>query len=213
MADNLFTALWKRHAQHAATWRALCLGQAVLTALALGLCFTLLRRPREVVRIGCDGIPQLVRLDVQQYSEPNEHEIQAFVRMWAVAYARADSWSAVNDAVYVGRYMVPELREAYRRHMRGTAAQPGLLAQLEAVKRRTEIDPNELDVRVDTHQYPWVAEVRGARKIVGAADVQRFSLVVKLVRAPREQVLEGMLVQGVRDLEVVSPAAQTGGER
>jgi len=213
VADNLFTALWKRHAQHAATWRALCLGQAVITALALVLCFTLLRRPREVVRIGCDGIPQLVRLDVQQYSEPNEHEIQAFVRMWAVAYARDDSFSAVNDAVYVARYMVPELREAYRRRMKGTPGQAGLLAQLEAVKRRTEIDPNDLEVRVDTHQYPWVAEVSGVRKIVGAAEVQHFGLVVKLVRTPREQVLEGMLVQGVRDIEVIPPAAETGAQR
>jgi hypothetical protein len=212
VADNLFTALWKRHAQHAATWRALCLGQAVITVLALVLAFTLLHRPREVVRIGCDGIPQLVRLDVQQYAEPNEREIQAFVRTWAVAYARADSFSAVNDAVYVSRYMVPELREAYRRHMRGTAGQPGLLAQLEAVKRRTEIDPNDLEVRVDTHQYPWAVEVHGERRIVGAADVQRFALVVKLVRAPREQVLEGMLVQGVRDLEVIPPAAETGAQ-
>lgn len=213
MADNLFTALWKRHAQHAATWRALCLGQAGITALSLGLCFTLLHRPREVVRIGCDGIPQLVRLDVQQYSEPNEHEVQAFVRLWAVAYARGDSFSAVNDAVYVARYMVAELREEYRRRMKGAAGQPGLLAQLEAVKRRTEIDPNDLQVRVDTQQYPWVAEVRGVRKIVGASDVQHFGLVVKLVRAPREQVLEGVLVQGVRDVEVVPTAAEQGGER
>jgi hypothetical protein len=98
VADNLFTALWKRHAQHAATWRALCLGQAVITVLALVLAFTLLHRPREVVRIGCDGIPQLVRLDVQQYAEPNEREIQAFVRTWAVAYARAARAGARGDA-------------------------------------------------------------------------------------------------------------------
>lgn len=212
MADNLFTALWKRHAQHAATWRALCLGQAVITTLALSSTLVLLYRPREVVRIGCDGIPQLVRLDVQQYSEPNEHEIQAFVRMWSVAYARDDSFSAVHDAVYVARYMVPELREAYRRRMKGTPAQPGLLSQLEAVKRRTEIDPNELQVRVDTHQYPWVVEVSGVRKIVGESQVQPFGLVVKLVRAPREQVLEGMLVQGVRDVEIVPGTPATGGQ-
>lgn len=212
MADNLFTALWKRHAQHAATWRALCLGQAVVTVLSLGLVHTLLHRPREVVRVGCDGIPQLVRLDPRQYSEPNEHEIQAFVRLWAVAYARNDSWSAVHDAVYVARYMLPELRETYRRRMKGTPGHPGLLAQLEAVQRRTEIDPNRLEVRVDTRPYPWVAEVQGVRKVVGG-DAQPFGLIVKLVRAPREEIIEGLLVQSVRDLEAVSPSSTETGAK
>jgi hypothetical protein len=211
MPDNRLTAVWKHHANQAATWRALCLGQGVVTALGLGLCYHLLQRPREVVRIGCDGVPQLVRLDVEQYSEPSEREIQAFVRRWSVGYARADSFSAVHDAVDTGRYMVPELRDAYRLRMRGTTERPGLVAHIQALKRRTEIEPNALDVRVNTRAYPWAVEVRGVRKIVGRDDPQPFGLSIKLVRAPREQVLEGMLVQEVSDFEVVVPEA--GGER
>ncbi len=67
--ENLLTAIWSRHAGQAAFWRALCLVQLALTGLALLLCARLLNRPREVVRIGCDGIPQLFRLDVDQYTE------------------------------------------------------------------------------------------------------------------------------------------------
>jgi hypothetical protein len=78
--SNLLRAIWDRHASRAALWRALCLGSWALTALALVLCLRLLNRPREVIRIGCDGIPQLVRLDTEQYTEPNEREMQAFVR-------------------------------------------------------------------------------------------------------------------------------------
>ena len=208
--SNLLRAIWERHASRAALWRALCLCSSVLTGLALVLCLRLLNRPREVIRIGCDGIPQLVRLDTEQYTEPNEREMQAFVRIWTVAYARGDSFSAINDAVHAARYMVPELREVYRRRMRGTAEQAGLLAQLEAVQRRTEIDPNQLAVEIDRQVYPWTARVKGERRVVGAqTDVQPFALEVKLVRAPREQVLEGLLVQEVRDLDV----APSGGAR
>lgn len=55
--------------------------------------------------------------------------------------------------------------------------------------------------------------VRGVRKIVGAAEAQRFGLEIQLVRAAREQVLEGMPVQGVRDLPVVDGEAPAGGAR
>ncbi len=213
MPETLLTAVWKRHAQQAATWRALCLAQGAVSVLALGLCFHLLHKPREVVRIGCDGIPQLVRLDTVDYVEPNEREVQAFVRRWTVAYARADSYSIVNDAVEVGRSMVPELRDAYRLRMRGSPGQPGLVPQVEALKRRTAIDINELDVRVNMRVYPWLVEVRGVRQIVGRDDPQPFGLALKLVRAPREQVLDGILVQEVHDVEVVQGAAPARGAR
>ena len=212
MPDNKLTAVWKRHADQAATWRGLCLGQGVVAVLSLGVAYVLLHRPRDVIRIGCDGVPQLVRLDVEQYGEPTEREIQAFVRRWSVGYARADSFSALHDAVDTGRYMVPELRDAYRLRMRGTPGRPGLVAQIEALKRRTEIEPNDLDVRVNTRVYPWAVEVRGVRKVVGRDDPQTFGLSIRLVRAPREQVLEGMLVQEVRDIEVVG-VAEPGGAR
>jgi hypothetical protein len=213
MPDNKLTAVWKGHMHQAATWRALCLGQGVIAVLSLGVIYVLLHRPRDVIRIGCDGVPQLVRLDAEQYGEPDEREIQAFVRRWSVGYARADSFSALHDAVDTGRYMVPELRDAYRLRMRGTTGRPGLVAQIEALKRRTEIEPNDLDVRVNTRVYPWAVEVRGVRKVVGRDDAQPFGLSIRLVRAPREQVLEGMLVQEVRDIEVVGAAAEPGGAR
>ncbi len=206
---NLLRAIWDGHAHRAALWRALCLGSAAITALALFLSLRLLNRPREVIRIGCDGIPQLVRLDTEQYTEPNEREMQAFVRLWTVAYARGDSFSAVNDAVHAARYMVPELRDVYRRRMRGSPEAPGLVAQLEAVRRRTEIDPNQLSVEFDRQVYPWLARVRGERRVLreGQTEVQPFALDLRLVRAPREQVLEGLLIQEVRDLDVVRAGA------
>ena len=70
-----------------------------------------------------------------------------------------------------------------------------------------------LKVKIDTGVYPWSITVRGVRKIVGAAEAQRFGLELQLVRAAREQVLEGMLVQAVRDLPVVDGDAPTGGAR
>lgn len=213
MPDNQLTAVWKRHAQQAATWRALCVGQGVVTALGLGLCSHVLQRPREVVRIGCDGIPQLVRLDTAAYVEPNENEVQAFARRWSVAYARADSFSIVNDAVQAARGMVPELRDAYRVRMRGSSGQPGLVTQVEALKRRTEIDPNALQVDVNMRVYPWAVEVRGVRHVVGRDDAQPFGLSLRLVRAPREDVLEGMLVQAVHDVEVLPQGSHTDGAR
>ena len=207
---NRLRAIWDGHANRAALWRALFLGSAAVTALALLLSLRLLGRPREVISIGCDGIPQLVRLDTEQYTEPNEREMQALVRLWTVAYARNDSFSAVNDAVHAARYMVPELREVYRRRMKGTPEQPGLVAQLQAVGRRTEIDPNQLSVEIDREVYPWLARVRGERRVLreGQTETQPFALDIRLVRAPREQVLEGLLVQEIRDLDVV-----TGGAR
>jgi hypothetical protein len=207
---NRLRAIWDGHANRAALWRALFLGSAAVTALTLLLSLRLLGRPREVIRIGCDGIPQLVRVDTEQYTEPNEREMQAFVRLWTVAYARNDSFSAVNDAVHAARYMVPELRDLYRRRMKGTPEEPGLVAQLQAVGRRTEIDPNQLTVEIDRQVYPWLARVRGERRVLRErqTETQPFALDIRLVRAPREQVLEGLLVQEVRDLDVVSGGAR-----
>ena len=77
-SESRFVAIWASHEARARLWFRLFL----LTVAGLGLSLiTTIRvwtRPREVIRIGCDGIPQVVTLDSAAYSEPNEREIRGF---------------------------------------------------------------------------------------------------------------------------------------
>jgi hypothetical protein len=121
------------------------------------------------VRIGCDGIPSLVRINDQVYSEPDEREIRAFVAEFAVFFMRGDSFSAVNDAVWAARRMAPELREEFRRAAKGTRERMGSVAILESLKRRTQIDASALEIEVDKRVYPWRARVKGTRQTSATA--------------------------------------------
>jgi hypothetical protein len=156
-------------------------------------------RPREVIRIGCDGIPQVVTLDSAAYSEPNEREIRAFATEFAVFYARSDSFSILNDLVWCANRMAPELRERFKRSVRGTAATPGVITVIEKLKRRTQVDPATLEIQADKRPYPWKVSVKGVRQVVGdAGPGESFELDLELVRASREEHLEGLLVWAIR---------------
>src|SRR5262249_5258263 len=156
-------------------------------------------RPREIIRIGCDGIPQVVTLDSAAYSEPNERELRAFATEFAVFYARSDSYSILNDLVWCANRMAPELRERFRRAVRGPATAPGLVSVIEQLKRRTQIDPATLDIQVDKRPYPWKVRVTGVRQVVGdGGPGDTFELELDLVRASREEHLEGLLVWAIR---------------
>src|SRR5262249_11837007 len=157
-------------------------------------------RPREVIRIGCDGIPQVVTLDNAAYSEPNEREIRAFATEFAVFYARSDSYSILNDMVWCASRMAPELRESFKRTVRGTPELPGVIPVIESAQRRPQIDPATLEIEVDKRPYPWKVTVKGARQVVGEdpASAERFELDLELVRAPRDERLEGLLVWAMR---------------
>jgi hypothetical protein len=56
-----------------------------------------------------------------------------------------------------------------------------------------------LEISVDKRPYPWRVGVRGARQIVGqgADSNEKFEMDLELVRASRNQVVEGLLVYGM----------------
>ena len=198
-SGSRFVAIWASHEARARLWFRLFLLTSAALALSLVTTIRVWSRPREVVRIGCDGIPQVVRLDNAAYSEPDAREIRAFATQFAVFYARSDSYSILNDLVWCANRMAPELRERFKRAVRGTPERPGVVSVIEKLKRRTQIDPASLEIEVDKQPYPWKVQVRGLRQVIGEEGPgESFELEMSLVRASREEQLEGLLVWGIR---------------
>jgi hypothetical protein len=198
-SSSRFVAIWASHEARARLWFRLFLFAAGGLVLSLVTTVRAWNRPREVIRIGCDGIPQVVTLDNVAYSEPNEREIRAFVTEFAVFYARSDSYSILNDMVWCANRMAPELREAFKKTVRGKPDGPGLVSVIEKLQRRTQIDPASLEIEIDKKSYPWHAKVKGVRQIVGeSGSGEAFDLDVDLVRASRDEHLEGLLVWAIR---------------
>ena len=96
--------------------------------------------------------------------------------------------------------MTPELRERFKALARGSRERPGLVGVIESLKRRTQIDPGSLEVKVDKRSYPWRAVVKGGRQVVGQPpeSAQAFELELELVRTSPDELIEGLLVWGVR---------------
>jgi hypothetical protein len=182
-SKNRLFALWESYETRARVWFWLFVAASVVLALSLLATLRLVGRPREVVRIGCDGIPQVVRIDEQAYSEPDEREIRAFAAQFAVFFARADSYSVVNDYVWCAARMAPELQQAFK----GEAQKA--IAVVETLKRRTEVEASALAVGIDKRPFPWKAAVKGMRRILavedGASREEAFSLDLELVRTER----------------------------
>ena len=199
-ASSRFMAIWASHETRARVWFRLFLLVSACLLLSLVTTLRAWNRPREVIRIGCDGIPQVVTLDNAAYSEPNEREIRAFATQFAVFYARSDSFSILNDLVWCVARMAPELRESFKKTVRGTSTTPGLITVIEKLQRRTQVDPSGLQIEVDKRPYPWKVKVQGVRQIVGEdpSAAQKFELELDLVRASRDEHLEGLLVWGIR---------------
>jgi hypothetical protein len=197
--QSRFVAFWASHERRAQVYGRLLTVCLALLGLSLANTYRAWSQPREVVRIGCDGIPQLVRINEEVYQEPDEREIRAFASMFAVMYARGDSFSVVNDYVFAASKMTAELREPFRLQARGTAERPGVIQVVESLRRRTQVDPGTLEFRIEKKVYPWRVTVKGVRQIVGAgpeAD-EKFELDLELVRASRNQVIEGLLVYAI----------------
>lgn len=216
-AGSRFIAIWASHELRARVWFRLFLFTAAGLVLSLATTIRVWNRPREVIRIGCDGIPQVVTLDNVAYSEPNEREVRAFATEFAVFYARSDSYSILNDLVWCANRMAPELRERFKRTVRGTTERPGLITVIEKLQRRTQIDPGALEIQVDKRSYPWKVQVKGVRQIVGETGTgETFELALELVRASRDERLEGLLVWAIRakgdpiDTVLASATAQGG---
>ena len=198
-AGSRFIAIWASHELRARIWFRLFLFTAAGLVLSLATTIRVWNRPREVIRIGCDGIPQVVMLDKASYSEPNEREIRAFTTAFAVFYARSDSYSILNDLVWCANRMAPELREKFKRSVRSTPDAPGVISVIEKLQRRTQIDPATLDIQVDKRPYPWKVKVKGVRQVVGdTGPGEGFELDLDLVRASREEHLEGLLIWSIR---------------
>lgn len=194
-----FIAIWASHETRARVWFRLFLVTAGGLLLSLVTTLRVWYRPREVIRIGCDGIPQVVTLDNASYSEPNEREIRAFATEFAVFYARSDSFSILNDMVWCANRMAPELREQFKRTVRGTSERPGLVSVIEKLQRRTQIDPTALEIAVDKRPYSWRVSVKGVRQLVGDTSAgEAFELDMELVRTSRDERVEGLLVWGIR---------------
>jgi len=197
--DSRFVAIWASHEARAKVWFCLFLFTAAGLVLSLVTTLRVWTRPREVIRIGCDGIPQVVTLDNTAYSEPNEREIRAFATEFSVFYARSDSYSVLNDLVWCANRMAPELRDRFKRTVRGKPEAPGVIRVIEKLQRRTQIDPATLDLQVDKRPYPWKVRVKGVRQIVGdSGPGETFELDLDLVRASRDEHLEGLLVWAIR---------------
>ncbi len=198
--NNRFIAFWASHERRARIYGRLLGVSLALLGLSLVNTYRAWNQPRDVIRIGCDGIPQLVRLNEEVYSEPDEREIRAFTSLFAVMYARGDSYSVVNDYVFCASKMNPELREQFRLQARGTPERPGAIQVVESLRRRTQVDPASLEISIDKKSYPWRVKVAGLRQIVGQGSdtSEKFELDLELVRASRNQVLEGLLVYRIQ---------------
>jgi hypothetical protein len=190
-----FVAYWRAADQRAELWFWCFIGASVLTAVSMVTTVRMMGKPREVIRIGCDGVPQLFT-PTAQYSEPNEPEIRSFVTNFVTALARADSFSVVNDYVFAASKMAPKLREEFKREARGHDGRAGTIKIIESLRRRTQIDPSSLEVQINKKDYPWQVQINGVRQTVGdvSTQAQPFSVQLELVRASREEILEGMLV-------------------
>jgi len=200
-SDSRFVAIWASHEARARLWFRLFLVTAAGLVLSLGTTIRVWNRPREIVRIGCDGIPQVVALDNAAYSEPNEREIRAFATEFAVFYARSDSFSILNDLVWCANRMAPDLRDRFKRSVRGTpGTTQGIVPVIEKLQRRTQIDPATLEIQVDKRPYPWKVNVKGVRQVVGdkGGPGEGFELDMDLVRTSRDEHLEGLLVWAIR---------------
>jgi hypothetical protein len=216
-SESRFVAIWASHEARARLWFRLFVATAAALVLSLATTLRVWNRPREVVRIGCDGIPQVVTLDSAAYSEPNEREIRAFATEFSVFYARSDSYSILNDLVWCANRMAPGVRERFKRSVRGTPETPGIISVIEKLQRRTQIDPATLELQVDKRPYPWKVNVKGVRQVVGdKAPGEGFELELDLVRASRDEHLEGLLVWAIHakgepiDTVLASAAAEGG---
>lgn len=187
---------WRSADERAAFWHRLALLEGVPLVLSLIVAGRALGKPREVIRIACDGIPQVVTINEAVYSEPDEREVRAFATAFANFYARNDSYSIVNDLVWCAKRMTPELRERFKELARGQGPRPSLVKTVEALKQRAEVEVSE--VRVDKQSYPWQARVLGVRKTVGEGPGERFELDLELVRTSRDELVEGLLVWGIQ---------------
>ena len=197
-SSNRLMRLWASHEEAKKHYRRLFIGCAVLLAVSVLDRCREYSRELDVVRVGADGVAQVVRLDRESYSEPNELEIRAFAAAVALHLCRSDSWSVVADYTWVAKRMIPRLRAQFSDEARGTGEKTGAIAIIESLKRRTDIEPSTLTIDVNKGEYPWRVSVAGERRILrehGDPEKQTFKLHIGLVRGRRSvEFPEGLLI-------------------
>ena len=207
--DSRFIAVWASAEKRARVWCWLCVTSTGLLGMNLVATIRANSRPREVIRIGCDGIPEVVRIEEPAYSDPSEREIRAFAGEFAEKVMRRDSYSVRQDFLWAARRMAPELQTRFKQEARGTATKRGALEAIESLAQRTQVEPSGLETKISKETYPWRAEVKGVRQIVGreGAAAEPFELRLELVRASRNELIEGLLVwqMAMVDGELVAP--------
>ena len=122
---------------------------------------------QEVIRIGCDGIPQVVTLDSAAYSEPNEREIRAFATEsspsstpGATRSPSSTTWSGAPTGWRRSCASASSAASAGRPRPRD---HPG---DREARSGGPRSIPATLEIQVDKRPYPWKVKVKGVRQVV-----------------------------------------------
>lgn len=199
---NRFIAVWASYELRARVWFGVAAVSVALLALSLTANIQAWRKPREVIRIGCDGIPQAVRIEEPAYSEPSELELRAFAAQFGALFLRRDSYSVRHDYVWCAKRMAAELQEAFKAEARGQPGQPGAIVVIESLKQRAEVDTGELEIAVDKSVYPWLAAVKGKRQVAREGEdgntttvAEPVALNLEVVRTRRtEELPAGLLV-------------------
>ena len=207
-APNRLFDIWARAERRALLAWTVAIVQTLLAGGATGLLYLERRREPMVVRISADGIPQTVAL-TEAYFEPNEAELRAFGAHFATLFMRGDSYSLRQDWLWCAEHMLEELAKRFKDEARGTASQPGALAVVEALERRTEIPRDSLEITVDKRPWPWRIVVTGVRKVLGdEGEGRQWRLELSVVRASRRVLPEGLIVTDVRSggTAVIGPA-------
>jgi hypothetical protein len=191
---NRLIAFWATAEHRARIWFWLFVLQSTALLCSLGETRHLLYKPLQVIRVGCDGIPNVIRLDEEKYSEPTDAEVRAFATNFIRYFARADSGSVVNDYAWCGQHMAPNLRAVFVRDVKRTRA----TTIVEDLKARADIDPSSMKIEVDTRPYPWRVKVSAVRRSVSETSSEPvdtpIEVELQVVKTPRSEVIEGLLV-------------------
>ena len=169
-----------------------------------------LETPREVIRIGCDGSPGVTSQcryprPTSARSAPSPLSSRSLCRVSRTRSSRLVcapiAWRPIFASDSRNRF-VKQRRWSHQGHRSGSGGR---------------IDHGSLEIQVDKRSYPWKVQVKGVRQIVGeTGSGETFELALELVRASREEHLEGLLVWGIRakgdpiDSVLASATAQGG---
>ena len=218
-SDSRFVAIWASHEARARLWFRLF----VLTAAGLVLSLVTTIRvwnqapgghPDRLRRHPAGGDARQRRLlRAERAGDPGlRHGVRRLLRPQRLVLRSSTTWSGAPTGWRRSCASASSAPSAER------PRRPGVVTVIEKLQRRTQIDPATLDIQVDKRPYPWKVKVKGVRQVVGdPAPGEAFELELDLVRASREERLEGLLVWGIRakgdPIDTVLAAVGTEGGR